>query len=41
MNTSSMGALVIAKCLQKYGMVLFEGAVQLALFLETKIKPFE
>ena len=40
MNTSGMGALVISVN-KKYGKVLFEGAVQLTLFSETRIKPFK
>jgi len=40
MNTSGMGALVISVC-KKYGEVLFKGVVQLTLFPETRIKPFE
>jgi len=40
MNTSDMGVLVIS-VYKKYGAVLFEGAVQLTLFPETRIKPFE
>jgi len=40
MNTSGMGALVI-NAYKKYGVILFEGAVQLTLFSETRIKPFE
>jgi len=40
MNTSGMGTLVI-NVYKKYGAVLFEGAVQLKLFPETRIKPFE
>ena len=40
MNTSGMGALVISVC-KNYGVVLFEGAVQLTLFPETRIKPFK
>jgi len=39
MNTSGMGALVI-NVYKKYGVVLFDGAVQLKLFPETRIKPF-
>ena len=37
---TGMKTLVISVC-KKYGMVIFEGAVQLKLFPETKIKPFE
>ena len=40
MNTSGMGVLVIS-VYKKYGAVLIEGAVQLTLFPETRIKPFE
>ena len=40
MNSSGMGLLVIS-VYKNYGAVLFEGAVQLALFPETRIKPFE
>ena len=40
MNTSGMGALVMS-VYKKYGAVLFEGMVQLTLFLETRIKPFK
>jgi len=40
MNTTGMGALLISVC-KKYGAVLFEGAMQLTLFPETRIKPFE
>jgi len=40
MNTSGMGALVIS-VYKKYGVVLFEGAIQLKLFPEPWIKPFE
>ena len=40
MNTSGMKALVIS-VYKKYGAVLFEGAVQLKLFPETKIEPFK
>jgi len=39
MNTTGMGTLV--HVYKSYGAVLFEGAVQLKLFTETKIKPFE
>jgi len=39
-NTSGMGALVISVH-KKYGVVLFEGVVQLTLFPETRIKPFK
>jgi len=35
-----MGALVIS-IYKKYGAVLFEGAIQLTSFPETRIKPFE
>jgi len=38
-NTLGMGALVIS-VYKKYDAVLFEGAVQLTLFPETRIKPF-
>ena len=38
MNTSGIGALVIS-VYKKYGVVLFEGAVQLTLFSETRINP--
>ena len=41
MTTSGVGALLANKCLQNYGAVLFEGAVQLKLFPETRIKLFE
>ena len=40
MNTSGIGALVIS-VYKKYGAVLFEGVIQLTLFPETRIKPFE
>ena len=40
MNISGVGALVIS-VYKKYGPVLFEGAVQLTLFPETRIKPFK
>jgi len=40
MDTTGMETLVIS-IYQSYGAVLFEGAVQLKLFLETKLKPFE
>jgi len=40
MNTSGMEALVIS-VYKKYDVVLFEGVVQLTLFPETRIKPFE
>ena len=40
MNTSGMEALVI-NVYKKYGVVLFEGAVQFTLFPEARIKPFE
>jgi len=40
MNILGMGVLVIS-VYKKYGAVLFEGAVQLTLFPETRIKPFE
>ena len=40
MNTSGMKTLVIS-VYTKYGAALFEGVVQLKLFPETKIKPFE
>ena len=40
MNTSGIGALVISVC-KNYGAVLFEGAVRLTLFPETRIKPFK
>jgi len=40
MNTSDMGSLVIS-VYKKYGAVIFEGAVQLTLFPETRIKPFK
>ena len=40
MNTSGMGVLVII-VYKKYGAVLFEGAVQLTLLPETRIKRFE
>ena len=40
MNTTGMGTLII--CVYKrYGVVLFDGMVQLKLFPETKIKTFE
>jgi len=41
MNTQGLKIPCSVKCLQKYGAVLFEGAIQLKLFLETKIKLFE
>ena len=40
MNASGMGALVIS-VYKKYSVVLFEGAAQLTLFPETRIKPFK
>jgi len=40
MNTSGMGALLISVH-KMYGAVLFEDAVQLTLFPEARIKPFE
>ena len=40
MDTSGMGVLVIS-VYKKYGAVLFEGAVQLKLFPEIRIKPFK
>ena len=40
MITLGMGVLVISVD-KKYGAVLFEGAVQLTLFPETRIKPFD
>ena len=40
MNTSGMGALVIS-VYEKYGAVLFEGAVQFTLLPKARIKPFE
>ena len=40
MDTTGMGMLVVSVYI-RYGAVLFKGAVQLKLFPETKIKPFE
>jgi len=40
MNASGMGVLVI-NVYKKYGVVLFEGVVQLTLFPETRVKSFE
>ena len=40
MDTTGMETLVIS-IYQSYGAVLFEFAVQLKLFSETKLKPFE
>ena len=37
MNTSG----TVISAYKKYGVVLFEGVVQLTLFPETRIKPFE
>ena len=40
MNTSGMGTLVIS-VYKKYVAILFEGVIQLKLFPEIWIKPFE
>ena len=40
MNTTGIKTLVIS-VYNKYSAVLFEGAVQLKIFPETKIKPFK
>ena len=40
MGITGMGTLVMS-VYKSYGAVLFEGVVQLKLFPETKIKPFE
>ena len=40
MNTNGEGTLVII-VYKRYGAVQFEGAVQLKLFPETRVKPFK